>query len=98
MIKRLFSSALTMAIVSSVFAQNNAVCARLTAPAKETKKSIYYLKPEGVPFEVTPKNGKMAGTSYLYVPGYSKTKICACCTRKYKIFLASECLRYEWKL
>ena len=74
MIKRLFSSALTMAIVSSVFAQNNAVCARLTAPAKETKKSIYYLKPEGVPFEVTPKNGKMAGTSYLYVPGYSKTK------------------------
>ena len=98
MIKRLFSSALTMAIVSSVFAQNNAVCARLTAPAKETKKSIYYLKPEGVPFEVTPKNGKMAGTSYLYVPGYSKTKFVPSCTRKYKIFLASECLRYEWKL
>ena len=74
MIKRLFSSVLTMAIVSTVFAQNNVLCTRLTAPAKDTKKSVYYLKPEGVLFEATPKSGKMTGTSYLYVPGYSKTR------------------------
>ena len=57
MIKRLFSSVLTMVIVSTVFAQNNVLCTRLTAPAKDTKKSVYYLTPVGVLFEATPKCG-----------------------------------------
>lgn len=74
MIKKLFSSVIVMAIATTVFSQKEALCVGRQTPRNETQKTVYYLKPEGALFESTPKSGKMIGTSYLYVPGYSKTK------------------------
>lgn len=71
--KKLLFTVAIAALATTAFPQNKAT--RLSQqPAKAAKKSVYYLKPAGIPFEATTKAGSTGGTSYLYVPGYYETK------------------------
>ena len=71
--KKLLFTAAIAALATTAFPQTKAT--RLgQQPAKAGEKSVYYLKPAGVPFEATTKKGSTVGTSYLYVPGYYETK------------------------
>lgn len=73
MVKKLLFTAAIAAVASTAFPQGKAV--RVGAqPNKADQKSVYYLKPAGLPFEATPKNGQMFGTSYLYTPGNYEVK------------------------
>lgn len=73
MMKKLLFTAAIAAFATAAFPQHKAV--RLgQQPNKAAQKSVYYLKPAGVPFEVYTKDGQMSGTTYLYVPGYYETK------------------------
>ncbi len=72
MVKKLLFTAAIAAVASTAFPQGKAV--RVGAqPNKADQKSVH-LKPAGLPFEATPKNGQMFGTSYLYTPGNYEVK------------------------
>ena len=73
MMKKLLLTAAVAACASAAFPQ--AKIARVGQKLYDgDPKSVYYLKPAGVPFEATAKNGNIVGTSYLYVPGYYEAK------------------------
>ena len=73
MVKKLLLTAAIAAVASAAFPQGKAIRPSQQAN-KAAQKSVYYLKPAGVPFEATAKNGNITGTTYLYVPGYYEVK------------------------
>lgn len=73
MMKKLLLTAAVAACASAAFPQ--AKLARVGQKLYDgDPKSVYYLKPAGVPFEAMAKSGNIVGTSYLYVPGYYEAK------------------------